>query len=341
MIRDSFARAALTGPHAMSLAPQERQRIARECITSLDHLEETDNHIGETAISLIMQPLFALSGYKLQAQPVKRDHHTFDLEATNIIGGDDHILVDYKFNREGKPRTLIPASILDILTGLTPADPTRAIMLSPEGFDWKATSTPLRRVGPRLELWSFKDVRSRLEGLLADGYEQLDIVVKLVLDMVENLALAIARSEANLRQVEWRDLERMIAHVLSELGYAVTLTRSARDGGKDVIVADFTGNGLAVFNIEIKHWTTERIGAAEVRRLLDVSVREGRDGALLLATSGVGPAAVSARGELQTQYLRFGSERKMVMTCRALAQKRGGLWTGPRPFRTYLLEDTE
>lgn len=185
-------------------------------------------------------------------------------------------------------------------------------------------------------------MRSRLiaSGATEDR-QRLDLVATLMLDLVENLALAIGRAQAELRQIEWRILEHMIAYVLSELGYAVTLTRGARDGGKDVIVADFTGEGLAVYNIEIKHWTADVVGKAQVDRLLEVSVREGRDGALLLATSGVGPAAIRARGELHTDYLRFGDEQKMVMTCRTFAQKRGGLWSGPRPFKTYVLDGTD
>jgi G:T-mismatch repair DNA endonuclease (very short patch repair protein) len=51
--------------------------------------------------------------------------------------------------------------------------------------------------------------------------------------------------------------------------------------------------------------------------------------------------ALAHCGELHTDYLRFGDEQKMVMTCRTFAQKRGGLWSGPRPFKTYLIEDTQ
>ena len=325
----------------MSLAPAERRQIVGECLAHLDRLEATGNPVDGTVISLIMQPLFALSGYKLEVEPTTHQGHRFDLVATNLLGGDDRILVDYKFSTDERPRTLIPAGILDLLIGLEPSDPTRVIMVTPAGFDWKAAGHAQRSVGPRLELWSFRDVRARLVRLESEQADaELDIVATLVLDLIENLALAIARSQAELREIEWRDLERMIAYVLSELGYAVTLTRSARDGGKDVIVADFTTEGLAVYNVEVKHWTSQRIGRDQVNRLLDVSVREGRDGALLLATSGAGQAAISARGELYTDYLRLGAERKMVLTCRTFAQKRGGLWSGPRPFRTYLLEDT-
>lgn len=105
-------------------------------------------------------------------------------------------------------------------------------------------------------------------------------------------------------------------------------------------MGDFNAEGLGVYNIEIKHWLTDQPGKSQVRRLLEVSLREGRTGALLLATSGVAPAALRARGEVYTDYLRLGAEEKIVTTCRTFAQKRDGLWSGPRPFKTFVMEGT-
>ena len=48
----------------------------------------------------VLQPYFALSGYKLRAEPEVANKHRFDLVGDNILEGDDRILVDYKFNRE-------------------------------------------------------------------------------------------------------------------------------------------------------------------------------------------------------------------------------------------------
>lgn len=73
---------------------------------------------------------------------------------------------------------------------------------------------------------------------------------------------------------------------------------------------------------------------------LDVTLHERRDGALLLATSGYMAAAVDARGELHTNYLRFGDGDKIAMTCRNFARKRDDLWMAPQPFKTFMLDST-
>lgn len=68
------------------------------------------------------------------------------------------------------------------------------------------------------------------------------------------LALALARSPEALADVEWRDLERVLAEVCNGLGFRTTLTRHAKDGGFDLEVEADGGRYL----IEVKHWSAPK-----------------------------------------------------------------------------------
>ena len=90
--------------------------------------------------------------------------------------------------------------------------------------------------------------------------------------------------------LEWRDLERVIALCYDEIGFDTVLTGSAKDGGKDVVIK-FTANSkikdIQRVYIEIKHWRQATpVGKSTVRRLLEVALRDGVTGALIVSSSG-------------------------------------------------------
>lgn len=122
-----------------------------------------------------------------------------------------------------------------------------------------------------------------------------DALIVAMVEFLDKRALGIAEASIDLRAVKWRDLERLVGHVLREPGYAVAVTNASHDGGRDLIVADVNAQPLGVYNIEIKHSTEKLVGAREVRRLLAVSLQERRDGALMLAMSGVAEMRAPSR----------------------------------------------
>jgi len=312
--------------------------VENECLSILSEYEDWENYEeGGTMMHRVLQPYFALAGYKLRAEPEVANKHQFDLVGDNILKGDDRILVDYKFNREGSPRSLIPGRIIDFVTNLSPSDVSRVIMVSPAGFDANIAAVSTRSAGPRLELWSFDDVQEKLT-TLRDTQPIEDRYVEFVLDFIDKLALAIAKQEIELERLEWREVERLVAHVLAELGYATHLTEGSNDGGRDVIVADVQHAGVPVFNIEVKHWTKAQVGKKETLRVLEVALRERRDGAVLWASSGAGAAALEARSESHLDFLHFADGDRLTMACRSFARKRGGLWSGVRPFQSFILD---
>lgn len=316
-----------------------RRELARSALERLDDFAPTSSRAGGDAMQRIVQPLFALSGYRLREEEVRRGRLRFDLIGDNLIGGDDRVLVDFAFTRSSEGRG-VPGAVLEFVQALPAADPTRVIVIGNRLPSDATIRTYRRHAGPRLELWSFDDIRRSFETMLLDGGERHDVLISVMVEFLDKLALGIAEASIDLRRVEWRDLERMIGHVLRELGYAVAVTNASHDGGRDIIVADVNAQPLGVYNIEVKHWTEKVVGEREVRRLLDVSLQERRDGALMLATSGVGASGLRVRSESMVNYLRFGQDRKITLTCRSFARRHAGLWVAPQPFKTFLLDET-
>ena len=338
-LRNTFSRASVTGETALTMSENDRRELARSALQQLEGFDPDSDKAGEHAMQRILQPLFALSGYRLRAEAVQRDQLRFDLVGENIIGGDDRILVDFKFTKS-KTGRFVPQTILDFVEQLPPDDQTRVIVIGNTALPEPSNHVYRREFGPQLELWSFDDIRESFQTILLDQGDHDNKLVAILIDFLDKLALGIADAEIELRQVEWRDLERMIGHVLRELGYAVTVTNSSHDGGRDIIVADVNAQPMGIYNIEVKHWTEKCVGEREVRRLLEVSLQEKRDGALMLATSGVGPTGLRVRTESMIDYLRFGRDSKIMLTCRSFARRRAGLWAAPRPFKTFLVEQT-
>ncbi len=339
-MKDAFRRATATGEAVLQMSKQAKRELAQSALERLDNLDVTSQTAGAQSMQGILQPLFALSGYRLRAEKERVGKHRFDLIGENLVDGDDRLLVDFKFVRDDTPRSMVPNQILNFVEAIAPSDPTRVIMVSNAGFPSATQQRYANLVGPRLELWDFDDIRKRFETILTEKSERDDLLVQIMLDFLDKLALGIADQAIKLRQIEWRDVERLVAHVLRELGYAAALTNASHDGGRDIIVADINAKKLGVFNIEVKHWAEQAVGSKEVRRLLEVSLNEQRDGALMLATSGVGKAGLRVRTETMTDFLRFGDDEKIALTCRSFAQKRAGLWVAPRPLKSFLFEAT-
>lgn len=141
--------------------------------------------------------------------------------------------------------------------------------------------------------------------------------------------------------MHWHDIERMFFRVLQGLGFHVHLTPSSKDGGHDVLACDIQVDDVHWYNIEIKHWTGQKVGARHAEKTLETALREGRRGALLLSTSGVSESAVRVRTDVHQDYLRFGDEAKLIASCHHYVEGRGGVWAQHGTLRSFLFSHTK
>jgi restriction system protein len=81
-------------------------------------------------------------------------------------------------------------------------------------------------------------------------------------------------SSAPLRQMSWRDFERLVGAHFERLGYSVSLTPDGADGGVDVIAR----KGHETFLIQCKQWRATQVGGRGGPRAIRPHGRQRCDG---------------------------------------------------------------
>ncbi|WP_406637539.1 restriction endonuclease [Amycolatopsis sp. WGS_07] len=156
------------------------------------------------------------------------------------------------------------------------------------------------------------------------------------------LVRAIAACPEELFALEWRDLERVLYETLDGLGYEVILTRPGKDGGYDLqVVHRRQDGGIETYLIEVKHWALPaKVGTGEFEYLIEVVLREGASGGLLLSTSGFRPSLLRSRTRIRRKEVRLGSAPKIIQLCRSYEQVDGGPWIARSVGPDMLFQDT-
>lgn len=177
------------------------------------------------------------------------------------------------------------------------------------------------------------------DGEDSDPSSVMHIAVKI---FSSGMAERIARTPTVLEQLEWRDLERLIAEVFSGLGFDVELTPGSKDGGKDVIVSYVASNGeKKSFFVEIKHWRSgKRVGRQPVMEFLHVIASENKTGGILLATHGFAKNAIEVITEIQRKSIGLGTNEKIVGLCRSYVKASEGIWYPPEQLDKVIFEGT-
>lgn len=154
-------------------------------------------------------------------------------------------------------------------------------------------------------------------------------------------AKMIADNPRNLEELEWRDVERLVADLFDGLGFRVTLTPGSKDGGKDVILECTVEGKRRNYIVEIKHWRSkQRVGESAVVDFLNVLVREKRDGGLYLSTYGYSNNAFESLTEIERKNLKFGDEAKLVALCKTFTKFQSGILSPPIDPTELIFADT-
>lgn len=109
-------------------------------------------------------------------------------------------------------------------------------------------------------------------------------------EAIRELLNTISANPALLRKIPTSDsrvFEQLVAEVFRGFGYEVELTKSTRDGGKDVIaLCRYADGKTEKLLIECKHWSN-RVGVDVVRNLIGVAATENElpTGIILATTS--------------------------------------------------------
>lgn len=311
---------------------------------NLRWLRSEDGVVSEaeavTVLAKVLRPLLLVEGYDVSEQ-----HGTEEL-GIDLLGtpADDkspkqNIGIEYKHRGQGKPITLDAVDHLIIASSSMRFD--RLMLIGRFGFTDAAREAAERREPVRIELVDLLGIEQWINRVEADKPDYTSQVQILIRGISHEFAQLVAEDPETLDHLEWRDLERMMARVMSGLGFSVTLTPPSKDGGKDLILACNIKQGEQSYIVELKHWRSGKgVGKAAVRDFLQVMIAENRSGGLFLSTSGYAEGAFEGLTELTRQRLRFGSKTKVVLLAQTYIKALSGLWSPPDELPQVLFEET-
>lgn len=166
-------------------------------------------------------------------------------------------------------------------------------------------------------------------------------VIYYIKQLSKKLIELVASNPDNLKQLEWRDLERTIAELFEGIGFKTTLTPSSKDGGKDIILECTINDIQKSFIIEIKHWRSgQKVGKSAVKEFTNIIINEKREKGLYLSTYGFSSNYYESLTEKQKSKVRFGEQEKIVELCRTYEKVNNGIWNPINTLEDILFDNT-
>jgi HJR/Mrr/RecB family endonuclease len=314
-----------------------------------DHLlaaiDEIENHTvaspgqAEKLAGDVLEAVLREDGYRFQYVGGPHDAGV-DFVATRDADTERsaHSLgVQFKYRRV--PSNV--AAVRELLGTALLASYDRSILLASAGFTKGARQLLERELPVTVELLDLPTLRNWVQRLVSAEPEAIDDVRSAVRILSRTLALLIARDPKKLDEIEWRDLERLLAEAFDGLGFGVVLTPPAKDGGKDIVLTCRVTGKKRTYVVEVKHWVAGgKVGGGAVSDFLHVIASEERQGGVLLSSSGFTRTAFEELSEVDRQVLRFGEAAKIVSVCRRYMKATSGIWSPPENLPEILYEET-
>ena len=193
-----------------------------------------------------------------------------------------------------------------------------------------------------LEILNLEDLEKWSQNLSNElSFKGLSEVYIYIKQLSRKLIELVAKRPDSLKEMEWRDLERVVSELFEGLGFKTTLTPSSKDGGKDVILECTIDDIQKSFVIEIKHWRSgQRVGQKTVKEFTKVIINEKRDKGLFLSTYGFSNNFYESLSETEKTIVRFGDREKIVELCRTYEKISNGIWNPTSTLEDILFENT-
>lgn len=288
----------------------------------------------------ILVPLLAEDGYSIQAVGDQRD---FGVDF--IARKDKHeeqfpeeIAIEYKHYRKAAVGLDVVHRVLGAAMSM---GLSRAMVITNSRFTYAAREA-IRRSSPvGVELLDIDALRSwigRIEEVPSIDVVQVNIIRR---EFSRRLIELILKNPRYLDEIEWREMERLLAEVFEGLGFSVRLTPGSKDGGKDIILTCQVATKNHTYYVEVKHWRSgQRVGSGAITEFLNVIINEQIDGGLYLSTYGYCSNSIESLTEIQRKSLRFGTENKVVTLCQSYVKAMSGIWAPDKLLPEVLYDNT-
>jgi restriction system protein len=295
---------------------------------------------AEQVMAKVLSAILEVEGYRFSANKTERHLDFHALRPGDERSSPVSISVEYRHHMEGQ--ALSSAAVQVMLNSALGRGLDRVMLIARHGFTNEALEMAQRAAPVSLELLTLDDLQARVDRIELGALEASEKVQMAVRTLAHELAILVARHPSVLDQLEWRDLERMVARILEGLGFRATLTRPGKDGGKDVIAECCVHEGPRSYFIELKHWASgKRVGPASVTHFVKVVMAEQRDGGIFLSTSGYAKNAFASVTEIVRERIRFGGRAKIVSLAKTYERAGLGLWSAPAVLPEVLFEETD
>ncbi|MDZ7950286.1 restriction endonuclease [Nostoc sp. DedQUE09] len=107
-----------------------------------------------------------------------------------------------------------------------------------------------------------------------------------ILNINEELVRDLAKYPEMLYELDPRKFEELVAHILQNKGFDITLTPKTRDGGRDIQAVHKSSLGNMLYLIECKRYqSSNKVRVELVRSLYGVKQRERATMGILVTTS--------------------------------------------------------
>ncbi|WP_374453834.1 restriction endonuclease [Phenylobacterium sp.] len=304
-------------------------------VGDLSH-QEAEHLLGE-----VLEPLLECEGYDVEHTGGVGDGG-IDFVARSRDGATDEILgVEFRyFQREGARvgatdvRTLVGTALL--------RDLDRAVLVSNRVFSEQARALIEKRLPFRIDLLDLNGLSAWAERLKVEEPDVSAEITRILKDVSRRFAEMIARNPQALDNLEWRDVERVVAEIFDGLGFGAQLTPPAQDGGKDVVLTCEVNGLSAQYYIEVKHWRSKtKVGAAAVKDFIKVIAREKKAGGIFLSTYGYTANAFEELVEIDRKNVRFDGQDRVVTLCQTYVKAKAGIWSPPSDLSSLLFSDNE
>jgi restriction system protein len=259
---------------------------------------------------------------------------SLDVETSEVAVG-----IQYKHHGRGNPIGV--AEVRHVIRTVADWPGARAMLIGRFGFTSDARETASRKEPVAVELLDLTGIDAWIRRVELGQPANTNKVQILLRSISHEFAQLVATDARWLDELEWRDLERMIARVMEGLGFATTLTPPSKDGGKDLVLVCEVKDGEESFIVELKHWRSgKRVGRDSVADFLRVIVSENRSGGLFLSTSGYAADTFEGLTEVTRNRLRLGGRNKVVVLAQTYMRACQGLWSPPTVLPEVLFEHT-
>lgn len=298
-------------------------RVEQQYEEFIELCNNFDYKNAEILLKDIIVSVLSDENVKLDIEKTKDSSDNFDYIGKIINGNKiENIVVDLKVSKQ----KLTTNQIKSLLMRAKGHDIKNIVLVSNSELTTSAnklSNTFRTETGTNFQVFGRKELD---EWFYSYKNENQFVAQKTVHEILKNtsrqLAKLVAESPEQFMDIEWRDLERIIATVFSDFGYNVELTPASKDGGKDVIVW-YKGES---YIIEIKHWKNDKVKQSYISDFLQVVIRENRKTGLYLSSSGYTSNAFETLSEIEKPKFRYGDKTSMLYLLKMYERINSGIY---------------